>query len=110
MKVAVRTTKCGIVKRQLVSLLGLAQHDIIVMPTNYSGVTILNFDESAIATLSSIRHIEALLIDEATAAELLQPSTEFDAPKLKSMDKIDAVEHYDHLSLLCCVDKNEKYT
>jgi hypothetical protein len=47
---------------------------------NYSGIALLNLDESAASAINSIHNIEALLLDEAAAAELLQPTTEREAP------------------------------
>ena len=74
MKLAVRASKIDAVKLQLLSSLGLEEVNIVAAPSNYGGITILNLNESAVSTLSSIRNIEALLIDEVTAVELQQPS------------------------------------
>ena len=70
MKLAVRASKVDAVRLQLQSLLELQEVNIVSVPFNYGGITILNLDESAVLTLSSIRNIEALLLDEVSAAEL----------------------------------------
>jgi hypothetical protein len=105
MKLAVRASKIDAVKLQLLSLLKLEEVNIIASPTKYGGITILNLDESAISTLSSIRHIEALLLDEVAAAELLQPSAMSDALSFKSLDGVDEREQYEHLSQLLHIQK-----
>ena len=69
-------------KLQLLPLLELEEVNVVAAPTNYGRVTILNLGESPISTLSNIRHIEALLIDDVAAAELQQPSTASNAPHL----------------------------
>ena len=61
--------------------------------------------ESAVSTLRSIRHIEALLLDEVAAAELQQPSAASDALSFKSLDGIDEREQYEHLSQLLHIQK-----
>ena len=105
MKLAVRASKIDAVKLQLLSLLELEEVNIIAGPTKYGGITILNLDESAVSTLSSIRHIEALLLDEVAAAELLQPSAMSDALSFKSLDGVDEREQYEHLSQLLHIQK-----
>ena len=67
MKLAVRASKIDAVKPQLLSSLELEEVNIFAAPTNYGGITILNLDESAVSTLSSMRNIEALLLDEVAA-------------------------------------------
>ena len=105
MKLAVRTTKIGAVKMQLQSSLQLEEVNIVAVPTKYSGITILNLDESAVATFRSIRNIEALLLDGASVAELLQPTTARDAPSLTSLDRVDEREQYEHLSQVLHMQK-----
>jgi len=63
------------------------------------------FDESAVFTLSSIRNIEALLLDEITASELQHPSAASDALSFKSLDSVDEREQYEHLSQLLHIKK-----
>ena len=79
--------------------------NIVAAPSNYGGITILNLDESAVSTLSSIRNIEALLLDEVTAAELQYPSAASDALSLKSLGGVDEREQYEHLSQLLHIQK-----
>ena len=105
MKLAVRASKIDAVKLQLLSLLELEEVNIVAAPSNYGGITILNLDESAVSTLRSIRHIEALLLDEVAAAELQQPSAASDALSFKSLDGIDEREQYEHLSQLLHIQK-----
>ena len=105
MKLAVRASKIDSVKLQLLSSLQLEEMNIVAAPTEYSGIKILNLDESAVATLSSIRNIEALLLDELAAAELLQPTTASDAPSFKSLNGVDELEQYEHLSQLLHIHK-----
>ena len=53
--------------------------NIVAAPGEYAGITLLNLNEGAVSTSSSIRNIEALLLDEVTAAELQHPSAVSDA-------------------------------
>ena len=75
MKLAVRASKVDAVRLQLQSSLELQEVNIVAAQTKYAGITLLNLDESAVSTLSSIRNIEALLLDEEAAAQLKQSST-----------------------------------
>jgi len=100
MKLAVRAAKIDLVKLQLLSLLQLEEVNVVAAQTKYSGITILNVDESSVSTLRSIRNIEALLLDEVAAVELLQPSTASDAPSFKSLYSVNELEQYEHLSQL----------
>ena len=105
MKLAVRASKIDAVKLQLLSSLELKEVNIVAAPTNYGGITILNVDESAGSTLSSIRNIEVLLLDELAAAELQQPSTASDMPSFNSLDGVDEREQYEHLSQVLHIQK-----
>lgn len=105
MKLVVRSSKIDLVKLQLLSLLQLEEANIVVIPTKYSGITILKLDESAVATSRSIRNIEALLLDGAAVMELLQPTTVIDAPSLTSMHWVDESEQYEHLSQVLHMQK-----
>ena len=100
MKLSVRTAKVDAVKLQLLSSLELGPKDVIAKSKIYSGITLLNLDESAVFTLSKMRNIEAILLDEASASELLQPTTASKAPIFKSLDGVDELEQYEHLSQL----------
>ena len=100
MKLAVRASKVDAVKLQLQSSLELQEVNIIAAPTNYAGITLLDLDESAISTLSSIRNIEALLLDEEAAAKLKQSSTADETLSFKSLDGVDELEQYEHLRQL----------
>jgi len=106
MKLAVRTTKVDVIILQLLSWLELGAKDITAAPTNYSGITLLNLNESAVTSLRSIRNIEATLLDDAAAAELLQPTTAYEAPSFKSLDGVDEGEQYEHLSQLFYIQKS----
>ena len=108
MKLAVRAFKTDTVKLQLVSLLELEEVNIVAVPTNYGGITILNLDESAVSSLRSIRNIEALLLDEVAAAELQQPSKASDAPSFNSLDGVDERVQYEHLSQLLHIQKTTR--
>jgi hypothetical protein len=103
---AVRTVKSEEVKNQLLSTLELVTEDISVIPTNYAGITLLNLDEMAASSLKSIRNIEAILVDEATATELLQPKPTSEVPSFKSLDGVDKLEQYEHLSQLLHLQKS----
>jgi hypothetical protein len=105
MKLAVRASKIDAVKLQLLSSLELEEMNIVAVPSNYSGITILNLDESAVSTLSSIRNIEALILDEVTAAELQHPSAASNSLSFKSLDGVDEREQYEHLSQLLHINK-----
>ena len=77
---------------------------------NYSSIkTLLNSNESAVTSLSSIHNIEAFLLDKAAAAELHQPTTNSEVLSLKSMDGVDAREQYKHLSQLLHMQQAIKY-
>jgi hypothetical protein len=75
MSLVVRTAKLDAVKLQLLSSLELGAEDIIAALTNHSGITLLNLNEITISILSSVRNIEALLLDKVVATELLQSTT-----------------------------------
>ena len=109
MKLAVRASKVDAVKLQLLSTLALREVNIVAAPTKYGGITVLNLDESTDSTLSSIRKIEALLLDEVAAAELQQPSTASDALSVKSLDGVDEREQYEHLSQLLHIQKATRH-
>ena len=105
MKLAVRASKIDAVKLHLLSTLQLEDVNIVAAPSIYGGITILNLDESTVSTLRSIRHIEALLLDEVDAAELQSPPAASDALSFKSLDGIDEREQYEHLSQLLYIQK-----
>ena len=92
MKIAVRTSKMDIIKTQLQTSLEVSAEDIVASPTKYGGITILNLDENAISTLSSMRNIEVLLLDEEAAAKLKQSSTVDETLSFKSLDSVDERE------------------
>lgn len=100
MKLAVGTAKVDVIKAQLLNLLGLGANDIVATPANYKGITLLNLNESAITTVSSIRNIDATSLNDAVAAELLQPTTTSEAPSFKSLDNVGQSEQYEHLGQL----------
>ena len=87
------------------SSLELQEVNIIAAPTNNAGITLLDLDESTVSTLSSIRNIEALLLDEEVAAKLKQPSTADETLSFKSLDGVDEREQYEHLSQLLHIQK-----
>ena len=89
MKLAVRTARIDIVLSQLRNSLGLGLKDIVATPTNYNGITLIEVKVSSIKTLSSIRNIEAILLNDATVAELLQSTLISEAPSLKSLNSVD---------------------
>ena len=105
MKLAVRASKVDAVKLQLQSTLELQEVNIVAAPTKYAGITLLNLDESAVSTLSSIRNIEALLLDEEAAAKLKKSSTANETISFKSLDGVDEREQYEHLSQLLHIQK-----
>ena len=105
MKFAVRTAKLDAVRVQFLSSLGLSNESVTVSSTYYSGVTIINLDESAVSALSSIRNIEALLLDEEAATKLVQSSTANEMLSFKSLDGVDEREQYEHLSQLLHIQK-----
>ncbi len=105
MKLAVRASKVDAVKLQLQSSLELQEVNIIAAPTKYAGIKLLDLDESAVSTLSSIRNIEALLLDEEAAAKLKQSSTADETLSFKSLDGVDELEQYEHFSQLLHIQK-----
>ena len=105
MKLAIRTAKLDAITVQLSSSLELGAEHILAVPTNYSGITLLDLNESVVTSLSSTRYIEALLLDEEAAAALQQPSVVSDALSVKSLDGVDELEQYEHLSQLLHIQK-----
>ena len=105
MNLAVRASKVDAVRLQLQSSLELQEVNIVAAPTKYAGITLLNLDESTVSTLSSIRNIEALLLDEVTAAELQHSSAASNSLSFKSLDGVDEREQYEHLSQLLHINK-----
>jgi hypothetical protein len=108
MRLAVRTAKADTVKLQLLLLLGYDEENIVALPTKYGGITILNIDQSADSTLSSIRNIEALLLDEVAVADLLQPSDASNVFCFKSLNAEDVHEQYEHLSQIPHIQKAKR--
>ena len=109
MKLAVRASKVDTVGLQLQSSLELEEVNIVAAPTKYAGITLLNLDENAVSTLSSIRNIEALLLDEEAAAKLKYPSVASNAVSFQSLDVVDEREQYEHLSQLLHIQKATRY-
>ena len=105
MKLAVRASKVDAARLQLQSSLQLQEVNIVAAPTKYAGITLLNLDESAVSTLSSIRNIEALLLDDEATAKLKQSSTANETLSFKSLDGVDEREQYEHLSQLLHIQK-----
>ena len=105
MKLAVRTAKVDVIKLQLLNLLELGAEEIVATQTNYNGITLIKVNENSVTTLSSIRNIEALLLDEVAATELHQPSMASDALAFKSLDGVDELEQYEHLRQLLHIQK-----
>ena len=105
MRLAVRASKVNAVRLQLQSSLELQEVNIVAAPTKYAGITLLNLDESAVSTLSSIRNIEALLLDDEATAKLKQSSTANETLSFKSLDGVDEREQYEHLSQLLHIQK-----
>ena len=108
MKLAVRTVKLDVIKNQVQSLLNLDAKDIVALPTNYPGITLLNLDKNESSTLNSIRNIEAILLDETAVEELLQSTATSGALSLKSLNSVDAFEQYEHLRQLLHIQKAMK--
>ena len=94
MKLLVSTAKVDIIQSQLLNLLGLDAEIIAATPTNYKRTILINIDESATTASSSIRNIKAILLNDTTAAELLQSKTISEASSLKSSDGVDEREQY----------------
>ena len=105
MSLAVRTIKIGEVKNQLLSMLDCVTEAISATPTKYAGITLLNLDKIAASTLISMRNIEVLLIDEAAAAELVNPNSAEENYSFKSLASVDEREQYEHLSQLLHIQK-----
>ena len=105
MKFAVKTAKLEIIMSQLLNLLELDTKDIVATPTDYKGITLINVNESSVTTLSSISNIEAILLNEATAAELAPSTTIREGHPLRSLNLLDEREQYEHLSQLLHIQK-----
>jgi len=73
MKLAIRSSRNEEIKIQLSSHLGLSSNYIACSNTNYLGISLLSVEDNSITTEKSIRNIEALQIDEATARALENP-------------------------------------
>jgi len=108
MKLAAKTAKIDIIKSQLINLLELDAKDIVATPTYYNGITLITVNESSVTTLSSIRNIEAILLNDATAAELLQSTSIRESPSLRSLNGVDEREQYEHLSQLLYMKKTTR--
>lgn len=101
----ISSNKIDAVKLQLLSLLKFEEVNSVAAPTKYGGVTILDLDESTVSTLNSIGNIEALILDEAAAAELVKPSAASNVLSFKSLDSVDKSEQYEFLSRLLHIQK-----
>ena len=105
MKIAVRTAKVDTIKHQLISVMGLRADAISESSTRYNGITTISVSENAMSKIDSIRNIEAILLNEADVAELLQQTTIGEAPSLNSLTSVDENERYEHLSQLLHIRK-----
>ena len=79
--------------------------DISDLRTQFSGITLLSLDKNNVFKFNSTRHVEALLLDEDAAVELLDLTTTEGASCFKSLDGVDELEKYMHLSQLLHIQK-----
>ena len=108
MKLAIRTSKSETSKVQLLTLLNLEEEDIQIERTLYKGVTLFSIEKISISEINSIRYIDAVWLDEASAAELLHPRSKSEAASFKSLDLVDEREQYDHLNQLLHIQKTTR--
>ena len=92
MKLTVRNTKLNAAKYQLLSSLELQAEGVTLASTKYSGIALLDIDQSSISPLSEVRNVEVLLINEVFAGEVHSPMLASKTPALKSLDGVDAIE------------------
>jgi hypothetical protein len=85
MKLAIRSSRKEAIETQLSSLFGLSSKNIAYSNTNYSGISLLSFEDTSIITEKSIRNIEALQIDETTARALENPEEIKEMPFFNSL-------------------------
>jgi hypothetical protein len=110
MHFAVRASRAKAVTLQIISLLKLEHEHISVNSPRYYGTKLIHLNAHAIFSISSIRNIEALLLDEETATQLQHPLVARDAVSFKSLDCVDEREQYEHLSQLLHIQKATRDT
>jgi hypothetical protein len=108
MWLAVRRNKSEVVKSQIAQLLGVSEGLIASDVSCYTGIALLELDDSKASTGRSIRNIECLHIEESIAKALLKPSLQEQTFFLKSLETVAAREQYEHLSSLLYINKLEK--
>ena len=90
-----------VVKKDLpLAKLDWRAEDISAAPTNYSDITLHSLEDIAVSTFSFICNIEARLLDEIAAAELSHPTIAGETPSFPSLNGVEALEQYEHLSQL----------
>jgi hypothetical protein len=109
MILAVRASKIEAIKAQLSSLLGVRAEDIANLSTSYPGIALLNLKDTAVSTENSIRNIEALLLDEALASELQNPTEAEGVPSFNSLNIVSSTEQYEHFSHLLYIYKSARH-
>ena len=106
MILAIRSSRNEAIKIQLSSLLGLSSSHIACSNTNYSGISLLTLKDTSITIEKSIRNIEALQIDEATARALENPEEIKGMSFFNSLKSVAPVEQYEHLHQLLYTYRN----
>ena len=102
---AVRTSKYESIKLQLASILGVEGTDIFSYSTCYTGIMLLELDNTSAAKSGSIRNIEALLIDGSVASELQYSPATKEISSFQSLNLVAIDAQYEHLSQLLHIQK-----
>jgi len=106
MILAIRSSRNEAIKIQLSSQLGLSSNYIACSNTNYLGISLLSLEDNSITTEKSIRNIEALQIDEATALALENPEEIKGMSFFNLLKSVAPVEQYEHLHQLLYTYRN----
>ena len=109
MILAERTSKYEAIKLQLISLLGVRAGDIATSSTRYPGIVLLNLNDTDVSTENPTRNVEALLLDNSAASELLNPTETEGTPSFQSLNSVASVEQYEHLSHLLRIYKSTRH-
>ena len=106
MKLAIRSSRNEEIKTQLSSLFGLSSKNIACSNTNYSGISLLSFEDTSIITEKSIRNIEALQVNVSIARALENPEETIGMSFFNSLKSVAPLEQYEHLYQLLYTYRN----
>ena len=107
MQLGIRSSINEVINDQLSSLLGFSSKNISCSNTNYSVISLLSLEDTSITKEKSMRNIEALQVEEATARVLENPEEIKGVSFFNSLKSVAPVEQYEHLNQLLYTHRNK---